>query len=343
MLRAGMSRDASYDGLFFVAVKTTKIFCLPSCPARSPKPENVTHYATAREALFAGFRPCKRCRPLEAGGEAPAWVRPLLAEVDAAPEERVSDSVLRQRGYEPAKVRRFFSQRYGMTFQAYCRGRRLGKAFNRIKEGASLDDVTFGSGFESASGFREAFSRTFGIAPGQADAVDPVRLGWMESPVGPLLLGATDEGACFCEFTDRRSLENQIDVVRRRFARPVVPGTNEPLERLQQELLDYFSGKLRDFTVPLIVPGSPFETSVWNVLRTIPYGETISYSDLAQAIDSPRAVRAVGSANGRNRMAIVIPCHRVVNHNGALGGYGGGLWRKRWLLDLEQRNSGMFA
>ncbi len=345
MLRAGASRDASYDGLFYVAVQTTGIFCRPSCPARSPKPENVRHFASAREALFAGFRPCLRCRPLEATGEPPDWAKRLLEMVEAAPEERLSDAELKRRGFEPAAVRRFFSKRFGMTFQAYCRARRLGGAFARIQNGTPLDHVAFESGFESASGFRDAFARTFGAAPGRAartarsTQLDPVRLAWHETPIGPFLLGATDEGACLCEFTDRRALEAQLEVVRRRFRRALVPGNNEPLTQLRQELTDYFNGTLRQFTVPLVVPGSPFETKVWDVLRAIPYGETRSYSEVAREIGAPKAVRAVGSANGRNRLAVVIPCHRVLNHDGQLGGYGGGLWRKRWLLDLERQNA----
>ena len=211
MLRAGASRDASYDGLFYVAVRTTGIFCRPSCPARSPKPENVRHFASAREALFAGFRPCLRCRPLEATGEPPDWAKRLLEMVEAAPEERLSDAELKRRGFEPAAVRRFFSKRFGMTFQAYCRARRLGGAFARIQNGTPLDHVTFESGFESASGFRDAFARTFGAAPGRAAELDPVRLAWHDSPIGPFLVGATDEGACLCEFTDRRALEAQLE------------------------------------------------------------------------------------------------------------------------------------
>jgi AraC family transcriptional regulator of adaptative response/methylated-DNA-[protein]-cysteine methyltransferase len=157
----------------------------------------------------------------------------------------------------------------------------------------------------------------------------------MESPVGPLVAGATDEGVCLLEFSDRRMLEGQLAAVRQRFG-PVLPGTHPLLERLKAELSEYFAGTRREFTVPLVYPGTPFQVKVWDALRRIPYGETISYEKLAWAVGTPRGQRAVGHANGLNRIAIVIPCHRVVNKDGKLGGYGGGLWRKQLLLDLER-------
>jgi AraC family transcriptional regulator of adaptative response/methylated-DNA-[protein]-cysteine methyltransferase len=164
-----------------------------------------------------------------------------------------------------------------------------------------------------------------------------VLLSRLWSPLGPLVAGATDEGICLLEFTDRRMLEAQFATVRRLFDAPVVPGSNEYLKRLQAELAGYFAGSLRSFSVPLTYPGTPFQRRVWEQLLVIPYGETRSYQELAVAVGEPKAVRAVGRANGLNRIAILIPCHRVVNKNGELGGYGGGLRRKEYLLDLEER------
>jgi AraC family transcriptional regulator of adaptative response/methylated-DNA-[protein]-cysteine methyltransferase len=151
-----------------------------------------------------------------------------------------------------------------------------------------------------------------------------------------MIAGATDRGVCLLEFTDRRMLEHQIETLGRRFKAALAPGSHPYLSRLTSELAEYFSGTRRAFTVPVHAPGTPFEMQVWQALQDIPYGETRSYEDVARAIGSPKAVRAVGRANGLNRVAIVIPCHRVVNKSGELGGYGGGLWRKRRLLHLER-------
>jgi AraC family transcriptional regulator of adaptative response/methylated-DNA-[protein]-cysteine methyltransferase len=341
MERAFLARDASYDGLFLTGVRTTGIFCRPSCRARKPRPENLRFFADARAAVFAGFRACKRCRPLEASEE-PAWMRALVERVARDPERRVRDADLRAMGIEPERARRHFKRRFGMTFHAFARGHRLSDAFARLREGSQLDDVALASGFESHSGFREAFARVFGDAPGRARSGDCVRLAWIESPLGPLLAGATATSVCLVEFTDRRMLEAQLRTVRRRLG-PAVPGTSPVLDRLRDELQQYFAGGLREFTLELTAPGTPFEERVWAALRTIPYGETWSYERLAQAVGSPGASRAVGSANGRNRIAILIPCHRVVNKDGRLGGYGGGLWRKEALLHLERSGQSLVS
>jgi AraC family transcriptional regulator of adaptative response/methylated-DNA-[protein]-cysteine methyltransferase len=336
MEQAYLRSDASYDGVFFLGVRTTAIFCKPSCQARKPRPENVDFFPSAHDAVFAGYRPCKRCRPLELNGQAPDWIRGLLERVEQNPSDRITDGTLVAMGIDPARVRRYFQKQYGMTFQAYCRGRRLGKSLEQIRRGGDLDDVALGFGYESHSGFREAFSKTFGRAPGQSRNVDCILVAWMESPVGPLIAAANAEGICLLEFTDRRMLEAQFQKLRRYFRCPIVPGNNKHLQLLKRELHAYFAGELKRFTVTLVYPGSAFQVRVWNELRKIPHGSTVSYEDIARRIGAPAAVRAVGHANGLNRLAIVIPCHRVVNKNGELGGYGGGLWRKKVLLELER-------
>ncbi len=227
-----------------------------------------------------------------------------------------------------------------MTFQAFTRARRLAAAMTQIREGATLDEVAFDSGYDSHSGFREAFSRLMESSPGQARTSDCVCLSWIRSPLGPLIAGATAKGVCLLEFSDRRMLEAQLETVKRLFRVPVIPGDNEHLQTLKSELEAYFAGRLQTFTVPLIYPGTPFQEQVWNALLTIPYGETRSYADMASAVDNPKAVRAVGTTNGLNRICIVIPCHRVINKGGKLGGYGGGLRRKEFLLELERKHSG---
>ncbi|RPH37980.1 bifunctional transcriptional activator/DNA repair protein Ada [bacterium] len=336
MEQAYLRSDASYDGVFFLGVNTTGIFCKPSCQARKPRPENVEFFSSAHDAVFAGFRPCKRCRPLEPNGQPPEWIRGLLERIDGNPSDRITDGTLSGMGIDPARARRYFQKQFGMTFQANCRGRRLGKSLEQIRRGGDLDDVALGYGYESHSGFREAFARTFGKAPGQSRNSDCIVVAWIESPVGPLIAGANSEGICLLEFTDRRMLDAQFQKLRRYFRCPILPGDNEHLQLLKNELKAYFAGELKRFTVKLTYPGSPFQEKVWNELRAIPYGVTVSYEDIACRIGVPAAVRAVGHANGLNRIAIVIPCHRVVNKSGELGGYGGGLWRKKALLELEQ-------
>jgi AraC family transcriptional regulator of adaptative response/methylated-DNA-[protein]-cysteine methyltransferase len=336
MRRAFFAKDASYDGLFVTGVSTTGIFCRPSCPARKPRPEHVRFFAGVREAMFAGFRPCRRCDPLRAGGSQPPWVEALIAHLDREPERRLHDRDLRGLGLEPSQVRRFFSARFGMTFHAFARARRLGGALQQLRSGAEIDEVVMDTGFESHSGFRDAFARTFGEAPGRARSEDCIVVSWVESPLGPLVIGATTAGVCLLEFTDRRKLETQIETMKRRFACAVIPGDNKHLVQLRRELDAYFGGRLKDFTVPLVAPGTPFQERVWSALLKIPYGQTLSYEELAKKVGAPGAQRAVGTANGMNRIAIVIPCHRVVNKNGKLGGYGGLLWRKEALLQLER-------
>jgi AraC family transcriptional regulator of adaptative response/methylated-DNA-[protein]-cysteine methyltransferase len=334
MFRALQESDPAYDGVFVAAVRTTSVFCRPSCRARKPKPENVEYFGSPREAIREGYRPCRRCRPLELGGT-PAWVRTLLEAVDREPSRRFRDADLRTMGVEPARARRWFRDRYGMTFQAFSRGRRLSGTLSSLRRDSSIDAAVAGGGYESHSGFREAFARSFDAPPGEAIAVEAVSVSWIETPLGPMVAGATERGLCLLEFTDRRALERELADLRRRHGIPAVAGENDVLRRLRDEMGLYFQGRLKRFSVAPVLAGAPFETAVWSELLRIPYGETRSYEDLASAAGRPGACRAAGSANGRNRMAIVVPCHRVVRKDGTIGGYGGGLWRKRRLLEIE--------
>jgi AraC family transcriptional regulator, regulatory protein of adaptative response / methylated-DNA-[protein]-cysteine methyltransferase len=340
MYRALAERDGTFDGVFFAAIRTTGIFCRPTCSAKKPRPENVEFYPSVRDAVVAGYRPCLRCHPMQPEGVAPEWIETLLKRVDADPSRRWKDQDLRAVDLDPARVRRWFLRHHGLTFQAYQRARRLGLAFGQIREGEKWEGVGYTHGFESASGFHEAFSRTFETPPnrvaGDIEAT-PVVITRLLTPLGPMLAGATDDGVCLLEFADRRMLETQLDRVRKWFRRPTVPGTNRHIDRLKVELDKYFTGQLRDFTVPTVLKGTDFQVAAWKQLRAIPYGETISYERQAHAMGRPGAQRAVGKANGDNRLAIVIPCHRVVKQNGDLCGYGGGLWRKKFLLDLERK------
>ncbi|HEY9783291.1 MAG TPA: methylated-DNA--[protein]-cysteine S-methyltransferase [Leptolyngbyaceae cyanobacterium] len=327
-------KDACYDGMFFVAVRTTGIFCRPSCPSR-PKPENIEFFPTIRSAVFAGYRPCKRCHPLLVYGALPDWIVSLMQLQETTPDLKITATELRSLGITPERVRRWFREHYGMTFVEWCRARRLANAFTQIQAGATLDDVVFTNQYESHSGFRSAFGKVFGAPPGQSRTIDFIATQILETPLGAMLIGAVREGICLIEYADRRMLEHNYAIIRKQFGYPVLPVTNNQIEHLRDELSRYFAGQLTEFTTPLVPYGSAFQEKVWSELGRIPYGQTISYDELARRISQPTASRAVAKANGMNRINIVIPCHRVIGKDGQLTGYGGGLWRKRLLLELE--------
>ena len=335
MAEAWQRRDTGYDGLFVFGVKTTGIFCRPSCPSQ-PKRESLEFFADCGTAVRAGYRPCKRCQPELAHGQPPDWAARLMATAAENPDRRIASTDLRAMGIAPEKARRWFQKNHGMTFAAWCRGLRLSRAFTQIRTGEPMDDVILGHGFESHSGFREAFTKTFGQPPGRATDIDCLHVALLETPLGPMLAAANDTGVCQLEFADRRGLEKSYAEMRRRFRQPVVPGNNPVLEQLRVELGAYFAGKLRDFTVPLRSRGTQFQERVWTELRRIPFGATASYEEIARRIGSPTAVRAVARANGTNRLYLIVPCHRVIAKDGSLSGYGGGVWRKQRLLDLER-------
>jgi O-6-methylguanine DNA methyltransferase len=259
------SDDVSVSMSTFVAVRTTNVFCRAGCPAPVPLPGNVQRLGTAREALFAGFRPCLRCRPLEGARHAPT----------------------------DAEVRR--AERLRQTLRAA----------------------------------REARRRRSGARS--------VVLTMLPTPIGPMLAGATDDGVCLLEFTDRPMLPTQLAVLQRRLRRPLVAGSHPLLDALAVQLGDYFDGRRGAFDLPLTAPGSPFQERAWATLRQIPIGSTLTYEQLASDAGRPGAQRAAGTANGANRIAVLIPCHRVIRKSGEVGGYGGGSWRKEWLLAHERQ------
>ena len=339
LLRVVARRDPAWDGLFVFAVRTTRVACRPVCPSRRANDDNVEFFGTLDDAVAAGYRPCRRCHP---ESDASSWWDEVVSLLERH-RGRLTDAQLSAHGLDPVRVRRHALRMFGMTFHAWARARRVVAAQRRLGAGESLDRVILESGYESHSGFRDAFARLVGDAPGRARGGEPVIAATWETPVGTVVAAAVDDGICLLEFGDLARLEKQAPALRRHFLGPVVAGTHPHLTQLFSELDRYFAGTLEEFTVPLVIRGTPFEVAVWNALRAIPYGATCSYADVARAIGSPNAVRAVGSANGRNRIAIVIPCHRVVNTGGRLGGYGGGLWRKVRLLEVEGALAGELA
>ncbi|NOT00544.1 MAG: bifunctional transcriptional activator/DNA repair protein Ada [Phycisphaerales bacterium] len=343
MLRAMRERDTSYDGVFFTCVKTTGIFCRPSCSARKPLERNVEFKTSVQECLLAGYRPCLRCRPLAAGRDAPEWLDRVLKRIESAPNERITDADLAAIDVSPHAARRYFKRRFGLSFQAYHRARRMGLALQHIQSGGSDAEAACDHGYESLSGFREAFQKTFGATPVKSRELTRVLTRTIDSPIGPLVACATDDAVCLLDFADRRGLQRQIQTLNKRLHAAIAPGVNDVLRRLETEILEYFACERSTFTVPLHRPGTPFQTRVWNKLAAIPYGRTQSYEQVAESIGQPRAQRAVGRACGDNPIAIVVPCHRVVRRDGSLSGYGGGLWRKQFLLELERKSDVLFT
>ena len=338
MYDAVLKKDESFEGIFYTAVKTTGIFCRPGCTARTPKKENVEFYASTREAILNGYRPCKICSPLTPKGHAPEWLKPLLEEINNSSNLRIKDWNLRELGLDPARVRRWFKKNHGMTFQTYLRVLRVSSAFKQIKHGDKVIEAAFDSGYESLSGFTDSFKKTMGYSPVNSKINQVVVIKKLLTPLGPMLAGATEKGICLLEFMDRRMLETQIKIIKKTLKTELIPGSSKHFDELQLQLDSYFAGKLNKFTIPLDMVGTDFQKKVWRVLQTIPHGSTRSYKQQAELIGNPQAVRAVAKANGDNRISILIPCHRVIGSDGKLVGYGGGLWRKKYLLDLEKEN-----
>lgn len=338
MYQALLNKDSSFEGQFFVGVKSTGIFCRPTCTARKPKKENVEFFPSTRDALLNGYRPCKLCRPLGYQGAVPEWLKSVMDEVDGRSDLRLKDSDLKRRGIDPNRVRRWFKKNHGMTFQAYLRTLRISQAFGRIKYGEKVIEAAYESGYESLSGFAESFKKTTGFSPVKSADNKVITITRILTPLGPMLAGAMDDGICLLEFVDRRMLETQIKRLKKLFKVELFPGSSQHFSQLEQQINEYFDGTRKDFTVPLVIAGTVFQKQVWSALQKIPYGETRSYKEQSEFIGNPKAIRAVARANGDNRIAIIIPCHRVIGSNDELVGYGGGLWRKRYLLNLEMGN-----
>lgn len=337
--QALVAKKTEYEGLFFVGVKTTGVFCRPTCPARKPKFENCEFFETAEQALLASYRPCKRCRPLSFPNPASSHIQKLIEAVENNPEKKWKDRDFEELGIDASTVRRQFKKRFGMTFVKYARARRMGLAMKQIRKGEKIIEAQLTSGYESSSGFRDAFSRIMGSAPTKLDKDHILKASWLDTPLGPMLAIANDKSLYLLEFVDRRGLEREIERLRKKTKSAIIPGHAEPIDSINKELQLYFAGKLKHFQTPLFLLGSPFQRYVWDELVKIPPGETRSYAEIAKNIGRPSAFRAVAQANGSNQLAIIIPCHRVINTNGELGGYAGGLSRKAWLINHERTNS----
>lgn len=338
MYDALVRKDSQFEGVFFAAVKTTGIFCRPTCTARKPKFENVEFYTTSKEAILHGYRPCKVCSPLELQHTAPDFIKQLLMLLQENPDKKIRDQELREMGIEPVQVRRWFKKHHNLTFQAFQRMQRINQAFGMIRYGEKVTSAAFENGYDSLSGFHYAFKKNTGFAPTGSKSGQVITITRITTPLGPMLAGTTDKGICLLEFTDRKMLETELKQLQKLLASPLLPGQHRYFDQLTAELQEYFAGARKVFTVPLDTPGTSFQQQVWQELIRIPFGATRSYKQQAIHLNQPAAIRAVANANGLNRVSILIPCHRVIGTDGSLTGYGGGIWRKQWLLDHEWKN-----
>lgn len=333
-----LRRDAAYEGRAWVGVTTTGIFCRLTCPARKPRPEHCRWFDSPAAAIGAGFRPCRRCHPLgpEAAGN-PA-VQRLLSLLEEDPARRWTEADVAALGLDPSTIRRAFRRHFGMTFLDLARQARLREGMRGLAAGGSVIAAQLDAGFDSASGFRDAFARLFGHAPAAMTRDRPLLLAdWIDTPLGGMIAIADARSLHLLEFTDRKALGSQLRRLSALVGGRIGLGRTAVTDAAEAQLGRYFAAQSGAFDLPLTLHGTPFLRAVWAELQRIPAGATISYGELAARVGRPAAARAVARANGANRIAIVIPCHRVIGADGTLTGYAGGLWRKQALIGIERK------
>jgi AraC family transcriptional regulator of adaptative response/methylated-DNA-[protein]-cysteine methyltransferase len=328
---AFMRRDRGWDGRIIGAVKTTGIYCKPSCPAKRPKRENVDFYATGEEARAAGFRPCLRCKPDEVGRDREA-VAKAVKLIEQAEEALSLDELATAVGYAPHHFQRLFTRDLGVSPAQFARGLRAQRAASALKTNGRVTDAIYDAGYSGPSGFYSDAKERLGMTPSawrDGGRGETIRWTSFDSPIGPMLIATTSKGICRLTFDDSEAS------LKRLFPRATVIRDDGGLKELVEGALTAIERPAAAPELPIDVAGTAFQEAVWRELRKIPLGETRSYAEIAAAIGAPKAVRAVGTANGDNHVAVLIPCHRVIRSDGTLGGYAGGLDRKRQLLDSE--------
>ena len=324
-------RDRSWDGRVIGAVKTTGIYCKPSCPAKRPKREHVQFYSSAEEARAAGFRPCLRCKPDEVGRDRDA-VAKAVKLIEAAEESSTLHQLASAVGYAPHHFQRLFKREIGLSPAEYARVVRTKRAERALKANGRITDAIYDAGYSAPSRFYADAKERMGMAPSawrDGGRGETIRWTIVDSPIGPLLIAATSKGIC------RLTFDDSVDSLRRLFPNAALVEDDGSMAELIEGVIAAIEHPATAPHLPIDVAGTAFQEAVWRELRKIPPGETRSYAEIAAAIGQPKAVRAVGTANGDNHVAVLIPCHRVIRSDGSLGGYAGGLDRKRKLLETE--------
>lgn len=328
-------RDRSLDGQFVGAVKTTGIYCKPSCPARRPLRENVEFFRTADEARVAGYRACMRCKPDAVGRDREA-VAAALKLLETAEESLSLEELAETVGYAPHHFHRLFKRDTGVTPAAYARSLRVKRVAAVLDGDGSVTDAIYEAGYSGPSRFYANTKGHLGMTPSawkNGGAGVTIRWAVVDTMLGKMLLAATDKGIC------RLSFDEDEGELARRFPKADIVAGGAALEQLVKGAIEAIEHPAQTPDLPLDVAGTAFQQAIWNELRRIPAGETRTYADIAAAVGKPKAVRAAGSANGANNVAVLIPCHRVIRTDGGLGGYAYGVERKEKLLNAERKSA----
>lgn len=329
--RAVLARDRAFDGRFVTGVLSTGIYCRPSCAARHPRRANVRFFATGAAAREAGLRPCKRCSPDDVSRDERA-VLAAIAAIKAAEQPLALAALAAAAGYSPAHFQRLFTRHTGLSPAAYARALTAERAANALSSAARVTDAIYAAGYSGPSRFYAANERRLGMAPSAwANGGRGVTIHWAVVPtsLGAMLVAATDKGVCRLSFDEGRA------ALEARFPKAELVEGSAGFAGLLEQVIAAVEAPGDFAHIPLDVKGTAFQEAIWRELRRIPPGETRSYAELAAAAGKPRAVRAAGSANGANNVAVLIPCHRVIRTDGSLGGYAYGLEIKRQLLAKE--------
>lgn len=331
--RIALAKDRRFDGAFVTGVHSTGIYCRPSCPARPPKRENVRFYAAPEDAEAAGLRPCLRCKPDAVSREEQAVAEAIVLLREA--EETVPlEKLAAVTGYSPAHFQRLFKRAVGLSPAAFARALRIERAADALSAGESVTGAVYEAGYGAPSRFYEAAGERLGMAPSawrEGGKGAMIRWAVVGTTLGRMLVAATEKGVC------RLSFEEGGKELRARFPQADLVEGGDAFADLLSQVVASVERPGDSSHIPLDVQGTAFQEAVWRELRRIPPGETRSYGQIAAAIGKPGAVRAAGSANGANNVAVLIPCHRVVRSDGSLGGYAYGTEIKRKLLDRERR------
>ncbi|MGB7655243.1 MAG: methylated-DNA--[protein]-cysteine S-methyltransferase [Novosphingobium sp.] len=330
---AALARDRSFDGRFVSGVMSTGIYCRPSCPARHPKRENVRFFANGEAARAAGLRPCLRCSPDDVSRDERA-VLAAIAAIKAAEQPLALAALAAETGYSPAHFQRVFSRHTGLSPAAYARALMAERAVEALTSEGSVTEAIYAAGYSAPSRFYEANEGRLGMTPSAwVNGGKGATIHWavVETSLGSMLVAATAKGVCRLSFGEGR------EALERRFPLAELAEGGAQFAALLEQVVAAVEAPGDFGHIPLDVKGTAFQEAVWRELQRIPKGETRTYAQLAAAVGKPKAVRAAGSANGANNVAVLIPCHRVIRTGGHLGGYAYGLEIKRKLLEKEAK------